>query len=141
MSFSNDILNNVCSELDILVKKDKDNITIELYKECGSRFFLVGWIKLVYLYDWRTKNYFLETHSFTSERFRGAGFGVYLYSLGAEYAFERNLPIRSSIRRSVDAQRLWKSSTLRKLYDIRRVGSSASYRWEIFSKVIIKNVA
>lgn len=127
--------NKLLPELETVLKpREGKDIRIELHRKGGSRFFMIGWVHLVYLYDWRTNSYFLETHSYTHEKYRGCGYGVYLYSLAAEYAFEHGLSIRSSVRRSENAQRLWKSKTLRMFYEVVKVGSGSNYRWEMLSK-------
>lgn len=53
---------------------------------------------------------------------RGKGYGIFLYSYAADLAAINQFTLRSSSCPSVAAERCWNSSTLRKFYNIKKIG-------------------
>lgn len=105
---------------------------IEVFKKrngkCGTK---VGRIRVIKQYD--TKAW--ETHSGLSDfTYKGKGFGLYLYSLAADWCASKGYKLQSSTSPSDEAQRVWNSKRIRKYYSVRKEG----YRWTIKPKVATK---
>lgn len=54
---------------------------------------------------------------------RGKGFGVYLYSFAADWAYYNQFILRSSLAPSESAIRCWRSKKLKKHYIVKKQGS------------------
>jgi GNAT superfamily N-acetyltransferase len=60
----------------------------------------------------------LHTHSYISEVFHGMGLGTQLYARAIKWALENKYQVRSSMSPSPQAQRVWNSKGLSKLFTI-----------------------
>ncbi len=85
----------------------------------------IGYINLRPNY---TKDNLYETHSWLHPDYRGKGIGTKLYARAIQYCLVNNYRVRSSGGSSSDAQRVWKSKSLRKYFYIRKTFSSKTYR-------------
>lgn len=111
-----------------------ENIFIILQIKQDKKWYDVGEITLNKMFDVKTKSWFYETHSNILPEFQGQGFGIYLYSLAAEEAEEKKIPIMSSCRPSIMAQRLWRSKRLRNYFNIQIVGRGRGRRFLLQNK-------
>ncbi len=96
------------------VRSKAEKIKVGLYIADSN----IGFVNLI------PKGKELATHSWLSSNYRNKGLGVLMYARAIQYALENKKRIRSSGESSGDAQRVWKSKTLRKFFRIRRYDDS-----------------
>lgn len=103
--------------LDVIVRKRGTSIAFTLYKISKKRKQYIGTLKMYCINNRRNR---WETH-FTGAipvRYRNKGYGVFLYSVAADFANTMGISLSSSNIRSDMADRAWKSSRLKKYYNI-----------------------
>ncbi len=61
-----------------------------------------------------------DTHSWLHESLRGKGLGALIYAKAIHFCHTKGFKVRSSGGSSRDAQRVWKSKTLRKFFIVKR---------------------
>ena len=86
----------------------------------------IGWVDAV-----QTRWGFYETHSNLEEEHQGLGFGTFMYRRVVDVCFRKGLDVRSSLRPSAAADRVWKSASLSQFYVVKRERK----RWRIVGRV------
>lgn len=94
---------------------DGNKISIRLLY--GKNHTLVGYVDLVPEYNTGRS---LETHSYLAPKHRNKKLGVLMYAKAIQWCHTHKKPVKSSGSSSEDAQRVWKSKTLRKFFTIRK---------------------
>lgn len=69
---------------------------------------------------------YLETHSFLKPSYRGKSIGLFMYVVAIQEGIKRGFKICSSDCTSCQAERVWKSQRLKKLFKIKR---TRWWRW------------
>lgn len=117
-----------------IIEDKEKNVLILLEKRCKFRWKIVGSLNLLYTYDLYSGKWFWETHSFIYSEFQNRGYGSYLYSIAADFAFYRGTKLMSSVKPSNAAKRLWKSNRLCQHYNV----CKHNKRWTITPKESIE---
>ena len=74
------------------------------------------------------------THSSLDERYRGKGIGLYMYIKALRWCLKNNHRVTSSGCSSSDAQKIWRSKTLRKHFNIKVKYSYSAPTWYVYKK-------
>ncbi len=100
-------------------KKDKPILSYKINLYAGHNY--IGDVDLVP--SEYNKNEYL-THSYLNADYRNKRLGTLMYAKAIQWCLKRNKRVRSSGESSEDAQRLWKSKSLRKYFYIRKTFDS-----------------
>lgn len=97
-------------------------------------FDLKSNIRIGYLDLERTYNNKYITHSSLDPKYRGKGIGLFMYIKALRWCLKNNHRVTSSGGTSSDAQRVWRSKTLRKHFTIKVKYISGQPTWYVYKK-------
>jgi GNAT superfamily N-acetyltransferase len=107
-------------------------VTVSLYDIKGKPNKKIGYIDLYRDYP---KSY--TTHSFLDDRYHGKGLGVLMYARAIQWCLDNGFQVKSSGNSSLKARRVWKSKSLRELFNIKTHKSTMGSEfdtWHAYTK-------